>query len=360
MTSANLIVFIDALGYTNAEYIKGKVSQLSDFVELTPEQGYSSNQHVAIFGGMLPNDAGYFTDYTLHPKFSDRWYFPWYIRHNNFINFIIRKVGQRFGLGGGNIPIGLGGLFINNGFYPLESKKNLMKLSPKYRDYNFRLFDIHDEVEGIRSISKDELGCNEFFVINSLDHKGHLLGPEDESYKSHLEDLLVEVNFLIERFLIKNPRGKVALLSDHGMSNKPIKMKINLESVAGSQGKKTYFYFIDSSVLKVWCFNDDVRNKITNYLNGLDYGELLSTESRNKYGIGQKFADLVFVVDSSTYFEPQYFGFGLISKTNGMHGARPECKDQKGIFASNFKLSKTAYRNSEVFDEILCSEGFIN
>jgi hypothetical protein len=266
---------------------------------------------------------------------------------------------KKFGFRGGNIPLGLGGLFINNGFYPLANKETLTKLNSQYDDYEFRIFRIEDEVDGVQNLHKDSLKRKEFIVLNSLDHAGHVLGSDDSKYESHLIQLLQAVDELCNRFVDKYPDGKIIVLSDHGMSHKPKKIKINLEKVLGPQSKNTYYYFIDSSVLKVWVFNSEVRHKLIEFLSGLSFGEILDESDREYYGIGSEFGDVIFVIDSKYYFEPQYFGFGLLAKTNGMHGSLPAGFDQKGVLCTNYPIPLKELRNKDVYKQVLHKGGFV-
>jgi hypothetical protein len=47
-----------------------------------------------------------------------------------------------------------------------------------------------------------------------------------------------------------------------------------------------------------------------------------------------------FVLGNDYYFEPQYFGFGIKSKTLGMHGNSPHDRGQWGVWAGDHQLGE--------------------
>ncbi|MGI9830093.1 alkaline phosphatase family protein [Vibrio vulnificus] len=353
-----LIIFVDALPFELKDDFLGIFDSLNFVTKLQPELGYSSNQHMALFAGKLPKDIGYLGDYSLD---RENKVFKSILTHNNPINYIYRKLEAKITSNNANIPLGMKDVFINNGYYPLASKDNLTKVNIKYDKYDFKLPCINKEIEFLQNLieESEKIEPYTFICLNSIDHIGHIKGTASKYYKRHLNKLLHKVNQLIKNFITKYGESDIILLSDHGMSNAPKKVSINLESQFGPQSNNTYVYFVDSSVLKVWCADSALKSKIKNYLASLEYGVCLDDEQLDHYGVDSNIADLVFVVKSNFFIEPQYFGFGLKSKVMGMHGALPTCSDQFGILLSNFNTGSCTLRNSKVFTEVLEKREFV-
>lgn len=341
-----IIIFIDALSY---EYTVRKglayklSSELSSTIRLIPELGYSSNQHMALFAGQLPKDSGYLGDYSLVKKLTKK-PFKQKLTHNSFLNFFIKRFTSIFSGKIDNIPIGLGHLFINDGVYPLKDFNSLVQTDHRYKRYQFhdiQDFEWHEKF--IKSIDPDK---DQFIVINQIDHAGHVYGTEDTRYEKLVYEMTSFLSKFLERF---GKNSSVVILSDHGMSNKPIKTKLQLESIAGKQSQDSYIYFVDSSVCKVWYFDNDIKIKIRKYFNSHKRGLLLTEQDKDYWGVDGSICDDVFVLDSKYYFEPQYFGFGIKSKTLGMHGSLPNNEDQHGVLLSNINIPNSSMRNKDVF-----------
>ncbi|MEZ9259979.1 alkaline phosphatase family protein [Vibrio splendidus] len=357
---ANLIVFIDALPFVHHELICKHITQIDNISKLTPEIGYSSNQHVALFSGKTPREIGYLTDYTLNkdalPGFSGR-----YIKHSNFSNYVVRKISSYITGNFSNIPLGMSDIFFNNGNYPLSSKEKLVSLNSGYEKFDVIVSDIDKDIEILdKLLAQDTMSKDVFLVLNSVDHNGHIYGVSDNRYINHLDELLPRVNEFIGKFKsFNNDDCNILLLSDHGMSDKPTKKRLVLEDEFGKQSPDKYIYFIDSSILKIWVFDSQLKKEISDYLNKMSYGRVLSVEDLDYYGIDEKFGDLIFVVHSDYYLEPQYFGFGLINKVNGMHGALPDSEYQFGIAISNRSI-ESSYRNLDIYNDVIIKNGFLD
>lgn len=342
-----VIIFIDALPFDYVSRSETMKSLLEDFknpIRLVPELGYSSNQHMALFCGKLPKDCGYLGDYSLGKKKSSK-QFKQLMTHNSFVNYLLKRLASIFSGELNNIPIGLGSLFINDGIYPLKNADSLKEADERYRRYQFH--DIKDLLD-FDSFNKNvDYSKDQFCVINQIDHAGHIYGTEGKGYHREIDHL---VSFLEKFFNNLHSNSSIVILSDHGMSNRPNKTSLDLEKVLGSQGDDKYIYFVDSSVCKLWYFDEEIRIKARKYFDSLRTGRLISEEDKKYWGVTDEICDDIFVLNSTFYFEPQYFGFGLRSKTLGMHGSLPECKDQHGILISNEESQVVSLRNKDVFN----------
>ena len=342
-----VIIFIDALPFDYAlksDAIKQLVAGFSPTVRLVPELGYSSNQHMALFCGQLPRDSGYLGDYSLDKKQLDKPFSQW-MSHNSFLNYFLKRLSGFFSGQMDNIPMGLGSLFVNDGIYPLKDADSLVRADKRYKRYQFH--DVADLLDFDSFNNNVDYSRDQFCVINQIDHAGHIYGTEDKRYKSEIEQV---TSFLGRFFENLSPECSIVILSDHGMSNHPIKTKLDLESILGNQGNDKYVYFVDSSVCKIWYFDKGIEIKAREYFNSLETGRLITSVEREYWGVTSDICDDVFVLNSDFYFEPQYFGFGIRSKTYGMHGSLPECEDQHGVLVTNVKTSVSSMRNKDVFN----------
>lgn len=342
-----IIIFIDALPYEyacNSSSIQDLLSDFSSPIRLIPELGYSSNQHMALFCGQLPKDSGYLGDYSLNKKNLGK-AIKQRMTHNSMVNYFLKRVSSIFSGRMNNIPIGLGSLFINDGIYPLKDASSLIGADRRYQRYQFH--EIKDLLDFDSFDANVDYSKDQFCVINQIDHAGHIYGTEDKRYDNEVEHA---ISFLSKFFSKLDSDSSIVILSDHGMSNCPEKTKLDLEGSLGRQAANKYIYFVDSSVCKLWYFDEGIKTKARKYFDSLSTGRLISEKEKEYWGISSEICDDVFVLNSNFYFEPQYFGFGLYSKTYGMHGSLPECKDQHGILISNEKSNIPTIRNKDVYN----------
>lgn len=336
----NVIIFIDALPYDEMKNFEGRIK--GRVTRLIPELGYSSNQHVALFAGLLPRECGYLGDFHFFPR--KRFSFRQRLSHNHILNFLVRRVLGKLGYNKANIPIGLGSVFENVGNYPLASYRSLCELDSRYSRYEF--FEIHD-LESIREVNRRLESSNDIFLVfNQVDHAGHIYGTADPRYKAVVDSVWTCVTSILDGL---GEGDQFAVISDHGMSNQPKKLELDLERVAGPQGDGKYLYFVDSSICKLWYFNDAIKEVVREYFDQIQAGRLLDSDEREYWGVDDSICDDLFVLDSAFYFEPQYFGYGLRTKTMGMHGSLPTSTDQHGVLITANEAGESM-RNVEVFD----------
>lgn len=326
MKIKKLIIFIDALPYEYNEHFNKYISDWGlKLRKLRPGYGFSSNQHNLLLRGLNPDKVGFFTDY----KIIKDQKFKFYLRHDSWLNYIIRKIQSKLGFEYANIPIGLGDKFKNNSVYPLKSKQYLDSLTKIFDKWEFEA-----DQSAHLFLETNILNRNTILVFNEIDHLGHYAGVNSHDYKFAVKQLFKKIDGFI-----KTNKCEVILFSDHGMSLKPSKVKLILENHFGRQSLLTYNYFIDSTTLRVWTYSKDKYNQIIKFLEKKKIGKLIDAKTKKKYGISNaEYGDIIFVLHEQYFFEPQYFGFGLKSKTLGMHGNIPTDKWQCGVWAGSSKL----------------------
>ena len=345
--NALLIVFIDAFPFKCKNILVDLLKDnIESIIELIPEIGYSSNQHPALFSGLLPDEVGYFTDWNFNRNQFGRKIS--YLNHNSNTNFIINQLNLRIGLTNNNIPIGLKKYFSNSGVYYFENSDNfkLLRIN-KLANFKLRYTKLNKEFEMLDNLNEIKFTEKEFIVINSIDHWGHFFTPYSTRYKELIINLIKKISKAVEKFVNKYPKAKVLIISDHGMTIVNKKRNIVLEKEFGKQGKE-YIYFLDSVILRVWC-NNGIYSNIKNFLIEKSY-KVLTKDERIYYGLTKKsFGSIIAIAPAGTIFEPNYFGYGIIHKTRGMHGYFPSEETQHGIMACNFNLKGKVLRNKDVF-----------
>jgi hypothetical protein len=335
-----ILIFIDGLPFYHHEIcnsiLHGKTRKLKTGL------GFSSNQHCLLLGGLNPDQVGFFTDWTL--KQNDK-NVGFYINHNNLIGYGLNKIAGKIIGYTHSIPIGLHNYFYQKNIYPLKSKKSLVNFNPIFKEFDFF---IDNEVESILR-NKTLLHERTIFVINKVDSNGHYIGPKNPYYLEYLKNLLKDLKVVIE----KN-KATYLLFSDHGMSNNPKPFNINMEKLFGKQGKSSYFYFIDSTSIKLWTSKEQLKNKIKNYFESIPEGVLLSEKNRIEYGVQSKnFGDLIFILKNDWYFKNTYFGRGWKSQTFGMHGNWPEHDEQNAIIIDNFTNGKEEIKSDCFYNKVM-------
>ena len=345
-----LIVFIDALPFKYKNILQDLLhNNIKSITELIPEIGYSSNQHPALFSGLLPDEVGYFTDWGFNGIQFGRE--MTYLKHNSNINFIINQLSSKIGFTTHNLPIGLRKCFTNTGVYYFENADKFKQLRiNKLANFKLHSTKLNEELEMLDNLNETKFTEKEFIVINNVDYWGHLYTPYSKKYKELIINLIRKLSKVVDNFVKQYPRGTVLIISDHGMTIVNTKKNLVLEEKFGKQGKE-YIYFIDSVILRVWC-NDRIYSNIIEFLIEKSY-KILTKNERIYYGLTKKsFGSIIAIAPAGTVFSPNYFGYGILHKTKGMHGYFPNEETQHGILACNFNLKEKVVRNKEVFNII--------
>ncbi len=163
-----------------------------------------------------------------------------------------------------------------------------------------------------------------FFHISELDAYGHDYGPKSGKIKIKLR----EQDFLIERILKKFDLDKdnIVIWSDHGMLE--VKGTINLENILPENEK--YARLIESTMAKLWFFDEEYKQRILADLKNVKHGHVLSKEEIKNFKVNFKdnenFEE-VFLADPGYLICPNVFQKHPIK---GAHGY--DCS-QKGELA---------------------------
>ena len=360
-----LIVFIDSFPCESVSQTKF-LSSFGNLTGVIPGFGYSVNVKAELFGGYKPDNAGFLNNWTYKTDSRFRPYRHLFraldvINFSSSVDKISHKVLSKIlGCNLLRIPFSYLSYFDTWGieaYYDAFPKETIFTLYPftKVLYSSFPPGDNRDRLlfDKALEIIQENQYPNLFVASADLDHITHRAGVGSEQHQAKIMELDSLLEKITEVFLDKNSQGKVVILSDHGMANVQNGVQVTLERHFGKASEKSYIYFADSVTLRIWCFDQSLREEINFHLYNLKIGSLLSEDQRRYYGItSPAFGNIILVLDSGSIFQPSFFG--KWRNVRAMHGYLPEDASQKGIFISNFpQYDKKCLTATEVYDYLI-------
>lgn len=314
---------------------------------IDPGFGYSVNIHAELFAGLSPDRVGFFGEWMYNPlrspgrrfrrilPFLDKLLKP-YILNRGLQHLMTRSYQPGHIMP--NLPLrfldkfSLEGAHIHSSRFPKETlfdtfRESLFVL--EYRNLGVAKGE-RDQVlfrRGLEAIR--HRGDSLWIPFPDLDGIGHRRGIDSFEYEQHLLRLDSYIKILTETFLERHPRGVVAVVSDHGMVNVQKGVYLDIEEEVGPATERSYLYFSDATLLRVWVFDRDLLGTIGAYLNDLEFGRIVSEEERRRYGlVSERFGDFIFVLNEGLAFRPSTFARNI---PRAMHGYHPELPSQRAL-----------------------------
>jgi len=339
--SKYLFIFIDSFPYQMLEETIYLSCAFTKALPMTPGLGYSINIHAEMFCGTQPDEIGYYNEWTYDPGSTSNSYMKW-LRPlcdsrgrlpSTILDLTLHKVFARFGLVSANIPfiyrhlfarkekasISQGDKFMRNTVFTVLGERIAYCISEAVKKPKGQR-DIAAFKQAVQNITK---AGSVFVSFADLDSLGHAYGVGSKEYLARIKELDNWIRELCERFIDNGGESdSIFVFSDHGMANVYGGISVFPEEILGCLGTKTYAYFTDSTIMRVWVKTSSLRSNTETYLNRLARGRLLSREERKKYGI----------------VDPQFGNFIFLLDEKAMHGYDPEYISQKGIFLTNYSL----------------------
>lgn len=342
-----LIIFIDSLGYDHTAEMPF-LGGLSELHPVRPGFGYSVNIHAELFAGCRPDDVGYFCDWMVNPKEAPgrRWR-----RLLSPLDVILRPYALNRGLQ----------RLLTWGYYPDRIMPNIPLrhldkfavagrhiLSPHFPKPT--LFSEHPDLHVLpyRTVapkgSRDEAAYRraqaalaerrQLFVpfpdLDGIGHKHGLGSPEHHRHCARLDSWVAD---LAVHFRHRYPSGHFFVVSDHGMANVRGGIRLDIEVRCGRSGLRSYLHFSDATLLRVWVYDEMLRQPLAEFLESLARGHLLTEEERRHYGLSNPaFGDFILALEEGYCFEPSTFARQI---PKAMHGYHPQFRSQWGVFAHN-------------------------
>lgn len=342
---SGLIIFVDSLRYE---------APLSADLEAyglvrrsyVPPLAYSANILPLLYRGKTPDEMGFFNEYGVSERDRAR---P-LAQLDGVVEAIgripiMRKVIYRglrtAGVDAANIPMRLLPYFCKQSTSTYSAGQehpsvleasgyhlvlaNTVRAAPPERDRAAlaeaaRAVELHDRLY----ISLNDL--------DSISHEAGLGSPEYEAHERLLEDGIVGV---IRSFRDRHGAdAPVVVLSDHGMAPVHSTVELLVEERLGKPGRESYLYFLDSTLLRLWCYDAALRPRIESALDewsGL--GRRVTDAERQAWGIESlRTGDYLFVLHEGHVFEPNFIGRGV---PRAMHGYHPDHTSQHAVFMSS-------------------------
>jgi hypothetical protein len=197
--------------------------------------------------------------------------------------------------------------------------------------------------------------CYSFLMIyNSIpDHFGHVCGTDSNELKNSLSNLDNMIHEFVDSCLKIDNSTNFIFLGDHGMVNVEKKLDVRKMICLISKKEKLkelkdYIYFLDSTVLRIWFFNEHSKSifekglKDCTQLN--ENGVFLTKEIAHNYKIpfgDKRYGDLVWLANSGVLIFPDFFHSSF--ENQGMHGYNPDDVNSHGTciaFGENINPKK--------------------
>jgi hypothetical protein len=338
-----VLVFVDALPWAERERIQAVVPELDWARAVRPGFGYSVNVKSELFAGKTPDDVGFLNEWTHSPgrgivPISIP---PWVERvlpGTSLPGRVLRKVlGRMLGENVRNIPIHLLSHLGRAGENAYEREYAQPSLFTAC-DVDCFLYSEHGGDDGavealhqkLRSSSEPLKG---FLATAHLDHVMHAHGVGSDSYEEAVEGVVRMLAVLWESLKERGPDSRLALVSDHGMANVERSVTIDLEGVFPGAGK-LYGYFVDATMLRVWCEDAELLARIRGHIEAADLpGRILAAEERERWGVASSgFGDVLLLLDEGVMFAPGFMGR---LPAAAMHGYLPTLPSQEGLFMAS-------------------------
>ncbi|MAG32833.1 MAG: hypothetical protein CL908_18300 [Deltaproteobacteria bacterium] len=346
--SDTLTIFIDGLPFDELHkmpFSNGFASKS----RMVPSLGYSVNCQTELFTGKKPDEIGFWCDWTYQPEHSPfkRWEAALALlsipERIYLAKRVIHRLIDRFAPTSStkNIPLRYLPFFAETGhsvFSPAFTHPSLLD-HPRMKKFLHHHFPNTDELdqeifEAAKGYIEDSGSPGHVLLtLVKLDHCSHWEGVGSALYVEKLLENDRYIEELSHAFLDRAPDGRVFVVSDHGMSNIDTFIQVDLEGNFGRSSQKTYVYFTEATLLRVWVESKDLQRVIAKYLDGIDGLERLCEDERATQGLTQReFGDLIYHTPVGTQIVPSFWG---PKPSVGMHGHHSRYPEQHGICLSN-------------------------
>jgi hypothetical protein len=365
----NLILFIDALGYSSIT--KNNTPNLFNlfqegfFRPVKTLLGYSNAIIPSIFSGTYPSQHNIWGLYKMSPAtspFKTPRLFPRLIFDKNplsryFVNTMIYRQCKNRGLLPSyiipaNIPLKI------LKYFDISMKKHIIESNSL--ESTVTLFDLMRQngtkfeyvgypwkkgnQQILASAEKHILNSSSAVIayIDEIDHDEHLYGVHSNDFIKQLRIFDELCSSFLRKIMNIEKDIAVTIFSDHGM--KDIDGTINLKDVVDSTElriEKDYLLFLDSTIARFWTFNKNARESLTEVLMNTKGGHILSTEETIKYKINFKsdiYGNLQYLADAGKLILPNFFSILQRRSMKAMHGWDPNDKTQDSFLFTNQKL----------------------
>lgn len=354
-----LIIFIDSLPYQYALQMP-MAKYFPTQVPLAPGFGYSINIQAELFAGKMPDELGYFSEWTYAGTSSPFRKYCFLLKllspsaNVYTVDRILHRIGNKIFGPIWNIPFrylpylkNQPDIFSESFDIPSIFTQIPELVVIKYPDFPHPNRDNKMTIAGLTAM---ETYPQLFIGLVDLDGTTHRVGVGSPEYITEIERLNTNILQLVEKYHKLYSDGKIILVSDHGMANVTGSIELIVENQFGLPNPHSYFYIQDSTMLRIWTFDDSKRKEIEQFLNHQPYGKIITDDERAKYKLtSSKFGDIIFILNESLVFSPSFYGRKL---PKAMHGYHPELTSQQGVLLYNNPLPsglRSMQRTTDVY-----------
>ena len=352
-----LAILIDAFRY---DYLSPErtpflysLSQVSPCIPLKPILGYSDAIRATIFTGAYSNKHNYWMTYKYSPETSPFKFFrsfgfidhfpsffrPWF---KLAISKVVRKGEIR------NMPIRIAPFFD----YTLPGEP----VDPKAFGDIATIFDaLRANGSRFSYITSDQFGWRYFWFARSLetklvktieqldadndfiylylhylDNAAHRYGTKSQRFLRELRDIDALIKNILSQAEDRFGNLETIIFSDHGMVDAT--QYINFENVMKDDGfGRDYLFVLDSTMVRLWYFNQSCRGDVRAKFEKLNYGHFLSQEEKAELHIDfthRYYGDDIYLIEPPYNIYPNSIS---LLKPHGMHAYHPDLTSQHGI-----------------------------
>lgn len=342
-----VLVFVDALPFGERDRIRQALPAMSWSRAVQPGFGYSVNVKSELFAGLRPDDVGFLNEWTHRPgtgvlrlpgaRFIER-----LAPAGSLLGRVVRRIlGRRLGENLRNIPLHLLGHLGRAGENAYERGYSRPTLFGDLGVERF-LYSEHGGDAGALSALLDHLatapsGVRAFLANAHLDHVMHADGLGTEAYEAALEDVGRSLRTIWDALAERGGNPSLCLVSDHGMATVERTVSVDLERAFAGAGHR-YGYFVDATMLRVWCDDEVLLCELREHLESLDLpGRILTPAERERWGvISEEFGGLLLLLDEGVMFAPSFMGRAAAA---AMHGYLPSLASQAGLLCCSDPLA---------------------
>jgi hypothetical protein len=370
--NVNVFVLIDALGWKYLENRDFLADLLPYRRPLRTVLGFSSGAIPTILTGVPPARTGHWNLFYYDPAGSPfRWlrflqFLPDVVLDNRLTRKIMKELGRRV--------LGMGPLFecsVSPRFLPWFNyieKRNIydrggivgsMSIFDRLAQHGIahRVYSYHhltdakildQAIEDIRSRAASFF----FLYLSEMDMFLHMHCKEPEQIEKRLQsyDVGLRKVFLAAREV--DPAATMTVISDHGMT--PVQHHFDIAKEVDALGLKMpgdYLAVYDSTMVRLWFFNDKTRKSIHDRLENLPCGRIVPDEELHRLGVyfaDRRFGELIFLLHPGWLVSQGDFN-GKGWMPNGMHGYDPQDPWSDAIFLSSSQPPLSVHTIADVY-----------
>jgi hypothetical protein len=174
-----------------------------------------------------------------------------------------------------------------------------------------------------------------YIYLHHLDNFAHRYGIASPRFMKELRKMDETVKLIVEKMRQRfGDDLRVIILSDHGMVD--TQEFVSFENLIKDRGfGDDYMFFLDSTMVRFWYFNEGKCEKVRKWFEKLGYGSFLTTEQRKHLRIDfghRQYGDEIYLLKPEYSIFPNFMSW---LKPKSMHAYHPDYRHQQGIFMMN-------------------------